>query len=266
MSEQASIGRFQVDGIYVQIFADKRALAAAAAEYVANRLRLAIAKRADSNLILATGASQYEFLGELLQVEGVDWAKVTAFHLDEYLGISSQHPSSFRRFLHEHLFDHLPLAAVHLLEGDAADPMQECRRYASLLTGRTIHVACVGIGENGHLAFNDPPADFNAPDLVHIVTLDEACRRQQVGEGHFATIDDVPKKALSLTIPAILAARTISCVVPDRRKAEAVRCALEGPISPYCPASALRLHKNCHLYLDIDSAALLSSGTLRIVS
>ncbi len=142
------------------------------------------------------------------------------------------------------------------------NPVQECRRYASLLAERILDVACIGIGENGHLAFNDPPADFNTPELVHIVTLDEACRRQQVGEGHFAAIEDVPKHALSLSIPAILSARTISCVVPDRRKAEAVRCALEGPLSPDCPASALRQHPDCHLYLDLDSASLLSSVTI----
>ncbi len=155
----------------------------------------------------------------------------------------------------------LPFGAVHLLDGDTPDPEQECRRYASLLAGRTIDVACIGIGENGHLAFNDPPADFDTPNLVHVVTLDEACRRQQVGEGHFATIQDVPQQALSLSIPAILSARAISCVVPDQRKAQAVCCALEGPLSPDCPASALRLHQNCRLYLDFDSASALAPAT-----
>jgi len=259
MPEGAFQHQFQVEGVYVQVFTGKPTLGAAAAELVAARLRQAIAGHREANLILATGASQYEFLDALRRTEGVDWTRVTAFHLDEYLGLSPQHPASFRRYLRERLFDHLPFGATHLLEGDAADPVQECHRYASLLAGRTVDVACIGIGENGHLAFNDPPADLSTPDLVHIVSLDEACRRQQVGEGHFATLEDVPRQALSLTVPAILAARTISCVVPDRRKAEAVRSALEGPISPLCPASALRQHKDCYLYLDGDSASLLSS-------
>ena len=242
----------------VQVFTDKDTLGEAAAEFVAERLRQAIAGRGEANLIVATGASQYEFLAAFRQVEGVDWSKVTAFHLDEYLGMSNRHPASFRRYLHERLFNHLPFKTVHLLEGDAPDPEAECRRFASLLAERTVDVACIGIGENGHLAFNDPPADFNAPELVYIASLDEACRRQQVGEGHFATIEDVPEKALSLSIPAILSARIISCVCPDQRKAEAVRCALKGPLTPDCPASILRQHADCHLFLDVESASLLA--------
>lgn len=248
--------------VNVRVFADKETMGATAAEFAAECLRQALVERGEASIILATGASQVEFLGAFRRMAGVDWGRVTAFHLDEYLGMSAGHPASFRRYLCKRLFDYVPFDAVHLLAGDAADPIQECRRYASLLAERTIDVACIGIGENAHLAFNDPPADFDTSDLVHIVTLDEACRRQQVGEGHFATIEDVPRKALSLTIPAILSARTISCVVPDRRKAEAVRCALEGPIVPECPASALRRHPNCYLYLDIGSASALSSRDL----
>ena len=243
----------------VQVFDDKGALGTAAASFVAERLRRAVVKRGAASVILATGASQYEFLVALRQME-VDWARVTAFHLDEYLGMSADHPASFRRYLREQLFDHLPFAAVHLLEGDAAEPAQECLRYASLLKQGTIDVACIGIGENGHLAFNDPPAEFDTLNLVHVVDLDEVCRRQQVGEGHFSAIEEVPRQALSLSIPAILAALTISCVVPDQRKAEAVRCTLEGAISADCPASALRRHGDCHLFLDSDSASLLSGG------
>ncbi len=255
--------QFQAQGIDVYAFYDGDTLGAAAAEFAAERLRQAISRRGKANLILATGASQYRFLDSLRVVQGVDWTNVAAFHLDEYLGISAQHPASFRRYLCERMFDHLPFGAVHLLDGDTPDPEQECRRYASLLAGRTIDVACacIGIGENGHLAFNDPPADFDTPNLVHVVMLDEACRRQQVGEGHFATIQDVPQQALSLSIPAILSARAISCVVPDQRKAQAVCCALEGPLSPDCPASALRLHQNCRLYLDFDSASELAPAT-----
>jgi glucosamine-6-phosphate deaminase len=261
MSKIAAKQQFKLGGIDGHIFADKSRIGAVAAESVAGSLRRAVARSGEANLIFATGASQYEFLDALRQVQEIDWARITAFHLDEYLGLSGQHPASFRRFLQERLFNYLPFGTIHLLQGDVSNPLEECRRYASLLVERSIDVACIGIGENGHLAFNDPPADFNTPNLVQVVTLAESCRRQQVGEGHFATIEDVPRQALSLSIPAILSARKISCVVPDQRKAEAVRCAMEGPVSPDCPASALRQHQNCHLYLDSDSASLLSAAT-----
>jgi glucosamine-6-phosphate deaminase len=253
--------RFIVQGIDVQVYPDKDALGAAAAGFVAGRVRDALSARGEARVIFATGASQYEFLAALLPAEGIDWRRVTAFHLDEYLGLPEGHPASFRRYLRERLFDRLPFGAVHLLDGNAADPQEECRRYAALLTAAEIDVACIGIGENAHLAFNDPPADFETPHPVQVVTLDEACRRQQVGEGHFAGVEEVPGQALSLSIPAILAARAISCAVPDARKAEAVRCALEGPLSPDCPASTLRQHRDCHLWLDVHSAALLSAAT-----
>jgi glucosamine-6-phosphate deaminase len=249
--------RLDVAGIDVQIFADKCALGAAAAGFVAGQLGRAIVARGEAAVVFATGASQYEFLDALREVGGVDWPRITAFHLDEYLGLPAHHPASFRRYLRERLFDDLPFGAIHLIEGDGADPAGECRRYGGLLARHEIDLACIGIGENGHLAFNDPPADFHAPELVHVVSLDAACRRQQVGEGHFAAIEDVPGQALSLSIPAIMSARTISCVVPDARKAEAVRCALEGEVSPRCPASVLRRHGDCHLFLDVHSAALL---------
>ena len=262
MSEDSPVHQFTVENIVVQVFDDKEALGRAAADFVATRLRQALTERGEATVILATGVSQFEFLAALRQAPGVAWTRVTAFHLDEYLGLPAGHPASFRRYLRERLFDHLPFGAVHLLAGDTPDPEAECGRYAALLAGQTIDVACVGIGENGHLAFNDPPADFSTPNLVHVVTLDEACRRQQVGEGHFAALEEVPPRALSLSVPAILAARTISCIAPDRRKAEAVRRALEGPVSPDCPASALRQHDACRLYLDVHSAALLSPATV----
>ena len=261
MAEPAPRERFTVEGLDVQVCADKAALGAAAAAFVAGRLRRALAAHGAARVIFATGASQYEFLDALRQAPGLDWTRVTAFHLDEYLGLPESHPASFRRYLRERLFDRLPFGAVHLLDGTAADPDAECRRYAALLAERAIDLACIGIGENAHLAFNDPPADFRAPRAVHVVALNEACRRQQVGEGHFAALADVPGRALSLSIPAILAARAISCVAPDGRKAAAVRCALEGPPSPRCPASALRGHPDCHVYLDGASAALLAPAT-----
>ncbi len=257
MKEHHPQRRFKVAGIDVQVFMDKFTLGEAAAAFVAAQMQRAIDARGEANAIFATGASQYEFLAALCRVQGVDWSRVTAFHLDEYLDLPADHPASFRCYLHERLFDHLPFGAVHLLDGDAPDSEAECARYAALLAAREIDMACIGIGENGHLAFNDPPADFETPKLVHIVTLDAACRRQQVGEGYFARYEDVPTRALSLSIPAILRARTISCVVPDRRKAEAVRCALEGPVAPACPASALRRHRDCRLFLDEEAASLL---------
>lgn len=256
------VKRFVCAGITAEIYGDKGDLGQAAAEFVAGRLREAIARRGHARAIFATGASQYEFLAALVQHKEVEWPKVTAFHLDEYLGMSAQHPASFRRYLQERLFGLLPFGAVHLLQGDASDAESECQRYSALLAEDKIDIACIGIGENGHLAFNDPPADFDTPKLVHVVSLDEACRRQQVGEGHFATLEDVPQRALSLSIPAILRAEAISCVVPDLRKAKAVQCALEGPISPKCPASALRRHPFVRLYLDLASASLLSAATL----
>jgi len=248
-------------GIMVEVYDSKVELGKAAAEFVAARLSEAIQRQGQARAIFATGASQYEFLDALVQHQEVDWRRVTAFHLDEYLGMSDQHPASFRRYLNERLFSKLPFAAVHLLRGDAPDAKAECRRYAALLEAGPIDIACIGIGENGHLAFNDPPADFRSPNLVNVVNLDTKCRMQQVGEGHFPTLADVPTQALSLSIPAILRAKTISCVVPDTRKAEAVRCSLEGRLSRMCPASVLRRHPDVHMYLDEGSASLLSAKT-----
>jgi glucosamine-6-phosphate deaminase len=253
------LSRFTVDGVDVQLYADKPTLSEAAADFVAARLNETLAERGEANLVLATGASQYDFLAALLRQE-VDWSQITAFHLDEYIDLSPDHPASFRRFLRERFFDHVSMKAVHLLDGNALDPQAEIARYEALLAQHPVDMACIGIGENGHLAFNDPPADFETESKVLVVDLDEACRRQQVGEGHFPDLAAVPPQALSMSIPAILSARTISCVVPDARKAEAVRCALEGPITPDCPASALRRHPDCHLYLDEGSAGLLRKG------
>ena len=250
--------KFQLNNLTGHIFADKQSLGQAAAEFVAQTLRQSIQEQRQARLVVATGASQYEFLSAFIQTD-LDWSKITVFHLDEYLGLSDQHPASFRRYLRERLFEHVPFAAVHVLQGDAPDAEAECQRYSHLLGEGPIDVACIGIGENGHLAFNDPPADFETEKLVHVVTLDTACRQQQVGEGHFANIDEVPQQALSMTIPAIMQAKIVSCVVPDARKAQAVSAALSGPITPDCPASILRQHAYCHLYLDTESASELKS-------
>jgi len=251
------LSSFSVDSVAVEIHPDKPTLSQAAADFVAGQIAAALAARGRARVIFATGASQYDFLDALCAAPGVDWRQVTAFHLDEYVGIAAGHPASFRRYLQERLFTRLPFGAVHLLQGDAPDPAAECRRYAELLAAAPIDLACIGIGENGHLAFNDPPADFDTTAGVHIVQLDEACRRQQVGEGHFPSVDAVPPQALSMTVPALLAAAAISCVTPGARKAQAVRCTLEGPVTPDCPASVLRTHPHCRLYLDSGSAGLL---------
>lgn len=251
----------QMGGMRIQVFADQASLGRAAATRVAQIVNDAVAARGQANMIFATGVSQYAFLDALRTVD-VPWNRVTAFHLDEYLGLPGDHPASFRRYLRERIFDRLPFAATHLLQGDAADADAEAARYEALLRDVTIDVACIGIGENGHLAFNDPPADFDSPRLVNIVTLDRVCRMQQVGEGHFPTLESVPERALSLSIPAIMAAKVISCVAPERRKADVVRAAIEGPITPECPASVLRRHAEVYMYLDDDSASLLSEGVV----
>ena len=247
-----------VEKMDVRIVADKNEMGAAAAAFVAEKIKAAIDEFGHANIIVATGASQFEFLNALTKLDGIDWSKVTAFHLDEYKDMSIEHPASFRKYLNERFFDIVKPAEVHLLNGDAADIESEVQRYENLLKQHRIHIACIGIGENGHIAFNDPPvADFNDPKLVKVVELDDACRRQQLGEGWFPTFDDVPTHALSLTIPAIMRAQTISCVVPDERKARAVHDALYGKISTACPASVLRRHEDALLWLDEAAASLL---------
>jgi glucosamine-6-phosphate deaminase len=245
----------------VQIFDSKEAMGAAAAALAAERLQAAIAERGEANLILATGASQFEMLASLVQ-QPVDWAKVTAFHLDEYVGMPIAHPASFRKYLTERVVDKLPtLRAFHMIDGEADPPEAECERVGALLSSHPVDVACVGIGENGHLAFNDPPADFDTEQPYIVVELDEACRRQQLGEGWFPDLDSVPTRAISMSIRQILASRTIVCTVPDERKARAVRDTLEGEISNLVPASALRQHDDCHLFLDTLAASLLADRT-----
>ena len=245
---------FQVDRLNVSVLKTDKSMGAAAADLVAKRLQNAIQQRGQANLILATGASQFSFLVALKE-EDLEWSGITVFHLDEYKGISDQHPASFRKYLKERFVDSVRPKQMHYLEGDAADVDAETRRYEHLLRSHPIDVACIGIGENGHIAFNDPPvADFNDSRLVKVVDLDEACRRQQTGEGWFPTLEDVPRQALSLTIPAIMSCKTISCVVPDQRKRDAVHKTLNDPITTACPATILRKHPDATLFLDRESA------------
>jgi len=241
----------------VKIFATKDEMGKAAAISVAEKLNAAVAEKGFANLILATGASQFQFL-EHLQQEAIDWKKITVFHLDEYKDMPVTHPASFRKYLKERILYKVQPKQVHYLAGDAPDAEAEVLRYENLLKAHPIDIACIGIGENGHIAFNDPPvADFNDPKLVKVVELDEPCRKQQLGEGWFPTFDDVPTHALSLTIPAIMRCKAISCVVPDERKAEAVFNTLNAEISTGCPATILRTHPDTILYLDEGSASKL---------
>jgi glucosamine-6-phosphate deaminase len=244
--------------VEILISPNKQELGLHAAAWAADGLRAALAARGEARLVLATGASQFEMLASLVEQPGIYWPRVTAFHLDEYIGLPETHPASFRKYLRERFISCVPVGQFHAVHGDAPDPLTECRRLGELIGAAPVDVACIGIGENGHLAFNDPPADFDIDDPFLVVDLDAACRRQQVGEGWFASLEDVPTQAVSMSIRQILRARRIVCCVPDQRKAAAVLGCVEGPVTPLCPASILRQHPECRLYLDEPSASLLS--------
>ena len=241
----------------IKVFEDRVALGHAAAEQGAAAIRRAIAERGHARIIAATAASQLEFLDALTKAPGIDWSNVEAFHLDEYIGLPLTHPGSFRKMLLEQLVQKTGITRYHLLDGDAADPVEVVRREGKELASMTVDIAFLGIGENGHIAFNDPPADFNTEEPYIIVNLDEACRQQQVGEAWFADISQVPKQAISMSARQILKAKEILAVVPGPRKAHAVKLCLEGTISPMAPASILRTHPNATVYLDTASASLL---------
>ena len=241
----------------VAIFDSRLELAHAASDEAARIIRQAIDERGQAYIIAATGASQFEFLEALVRQPNIDWARTTFFHLDEYVGLPAAHPASFRKYLKERIVDRIQPGAFHFVNGDNRDTVAECQRLGVLISQQTIDVAFVGIGENGHLAFNDPPADFETREPYLVVKLDQACRQQQVGEGWFESIEDVPQQAISMSIQQILKALNVLCVVPDRRKAEAVRNTLELEVSPLRPASILQQHPRTTVYLDVESAALL---------
>lgn len=244
--------------IQIHLEPGKAALGQAAADFGAQAIRAAIAAHGAANIVVATGASQFELLEALVKHDDVDWSRVTAFHLDEYIGMPDTHPASFRRYLTERFTSRLPkLGAFHFVIGDAPDLQAEIDRINALIERHPIDVTFAGIGENAHLAFNDPPADFEAAEPFRVVELEERCRRQQFGEGWFPTLDAVPHEAITMTIPQIVRSALVILAVPDRRKAEAVRDTLEGPVTPLVPASILRRHPACHLFLDPESAALL---------
>ena len=239
------------------MFPGKVEMGAAAAARAAAIIREAIASRGAANVIAATGASQFEFLDALTAAPGIAWPHTAFFHLDEYVGLPSSHPASFRRYLKERIVDRVHPGAFHMIDGGAADPAAECARVGAVLSRHPIDVAFVGIGENGHLAFNDPPADFETEAPYLVVALDDACRRQQLGEGWFASLDEVPRRAISMSVRQILKSREVLCVVPDARKARAVRACLEGAVSPRHPASILQEHPRATVFLDPPAAALL---------
>ena len=242
----------------VTVFKSKIELAQAAADSAAEIIRRAIADRGKAYLIAATGSSQFEFL-EALVNQDLDWKHTTFFHLDEYVGLPTSHPASFRRYLKERIADVVNPGAFHFINGEAENLTEECRRVGKLISQQTIDAAFVGVGENGHLAFNDPPADFKTQEPYLVVNLDEACRRQQVGEGWFMNLDEVPRQAISMSIQQILKAQEVICIVPDRRKAQAVRDCLEFEVSPLRPASILQGHPRVTVYLDGESASLLKA-------
>ena len=246
---------FRRDELRVEVYGTLEGMGEAAAARVEGHLASAIARRGGANLVLASAVSQLSFL-EALRSKAIDWARVTVFHLDEYTALPEDHPASFRRFLKERILDAVWPGSVHLMRGDADDLGTEIERYEGLLRAHPLDVACIGIGENGHIAFNDPPvADFDDPALVKEVELDDACRMQQVHDGWFASFEETPRRALTLTVPAIMSSRVISCVVPGGQKADAVHDALNGPVATACPASILRRHASATLLLDPASAA-----------
>jgi glucosamine-6-phosphate deaminase len=249
---------FTVDSLPVRVYASQPDMAQDAAGIVNQYLQEVLARQGAARLIMATGNSQIQFLDALISLGGIDWSKITLFHMDEYLGLDANHSASFRRYMRERVEARVKPKVFHYLNGDAMEPLAECDRYASLLREQPIDLCCFGIGENGHLAFNDPPvADFKDKYPVKLVKLDDACKLQQVGEGHFPTLEDVPKYALTLTIPTLLASKRMLCLCPEKRKAAAVKDALRGPISTACPASYLRQQTHVTLFLDADSASAL---------
>jgi glucosamine-6-phosphate deaminase len=256
MSKPQPVQSFQVDSLPVRVYATQAEMSEAVALEVQQIFREALDRQGSAAAILATGNSQIQFLARLVALGGVDWSRVTLFHMDEYLGISGDHKASFRRYMRERVESLVRPKAFHYLEGDAEQPLDEIARYSALLQAQPIDLCCLGVGENGHIAFNDPPvARFDDPHLVKLVKLDDACKLQQVREGHFASLETVPPYALTLTVPALCTAKRMMCVAPETRKAQAVRNMLRGPVATSCPASILRTQPQCSLFLDRDSAA-----------
>jgi glucosamine-6-phosphate deaminase len=253
----APVVTVMVDRLPVSIYKSNEDMGLAAALDAREIMKGAIAEKGEANIILATGNSQLTFLHALRTLDGIDWSKVSVFHMDEYVGIDPNHPASFPRFLRDHILEAVKPRAFYPVPGQAGDLEQACREYEALLKAHPADMVACGWGENGHIAFNDPPAVFDDPVWVKVVELVEAARRQQVNEGHFASLKQVPTHAITLTVPALLAAKAMLCIVPEARKAEAVRACLKEPVSPDYPGSILRRVNHARLYLDEDSASRL---------
>jgi glucosamine-6-phosphate deaminase len=252
---------FNVDSLLVEVHSNRSGMGAAAADAAAGILRGAIERQGSARIIVASAPSQNELIAGLVKAPGMDWSKVTVFHMDEYVGVQAAHPASFRNYQQEHLLSIVSPKAFHGICGEAANAEEECLRYAALLAEAPIDLVCMGVGENGHIAFNDPPvADFADPQWVKIVELDEICRQQQVNDGCFPDFDAVPKYAITLTCPALMSGKALVCVVPGPRKADAVAAMLGVEISTSCPASILRRHAAATLHLDVDSAAKIDQN------
>ncbi len=243
-----------------RIYPTKKELGEAAASHGAEEINRAIEQKGHAHIILATGASQFEML-EALVKKDVDWSRVSAFHLDEYIGLSMEHPASFRKYLKERFIDKITgIKEFHFVNGEKENPEGECVRLGKLIKNVVIDVAFIGIGENGHIAFNDPPADFETSEPYLVVELDEACRKQQLNEGWFKTFEDVPQKAISMSVSQVMKSAHVVVTIPDARKAKAVQCAVEGEVSPLCPASILQKHEHCVLFLDRESSSALEDA------
>lgn len=252
------IQMFAVNDLSVRVYNSSAQIAHDAAQITQTYLQNCLAQQANATVILATGNSQIQFLETLISMGGIDWSRITFFHLDEYLGIDRAHSASFRRYLLQRVENQVKSCTFHYIEGDAMQPLNECERYTKLLQAQPIDLCCLGIGENGHLAFNDPPvANFNDPHHIKLVKLDTVTRQQQVDEGHFPHLEAVPQYAFTLTLPMICSAKKIICLAPEKRKALPVKRMLQEEISPVCPASILRRQPNAMLFLDSDSAGLL---------
>ncbi|HVM76390.1 MAG TPA: glucosamine-6-phosphate deaminase [Candidatus Saccharimonadales bacterium] len=249
----------------IKVFEGRDPLSKAAAAQAATAIQHAIRDKGTARIIGATGASQFEFLEALTATPGIDWKKVELFHLDEYIGLPKSHPASFCKYLQDRLISKTGIVSVHLLDSQQ-DPAEVIRRTNEAISAAPIDVAFVGIGENGHLAFNDPPADFETEQPYIVVNLDQACRQQQVGEGWFPNIESVPKQAISMSVKHVLKSKEILAVVPGPMKAQAIHACFDGPVSPMAPSSILRTHSNATIYLDRESAALLSPATLSALS
>ena len=242
--------------LQVSVYDSRESMGQAAAAFTAQAIQLLLQKERYINMVFAAAPSQNEFLDELATLKGIDWSRIRAFHLDEYIGLPRGHPQRFASYLHEHIFGRVPFKEIHYLDsGDGTSPEEMCTRYSALLEEYPLHIACIGIGETGHIAFNDPSvADFDDSEKVKIVKLEDKSRQQQVNDGCFSSLEEVPTHAITLTIPSIMSAEKIVCVVPGNRKREAIERALEGPITTECPASVLRRHKDVGMFLDKESA------------